>query len=421
MKVIILSAATGGGHNTAARALKEYIVNEDPNNEVEIVDFIEITSKILSNVVTIGYKDLAMYAPSLFGYVYRQSDKKNTTASTTGINIIVKLTEDKVVELIEQEKPDIIVSVHPFSTNLMSKIKTEGRVNVPVLAVITDFTPHMAYIGENINAYATGSYKTSDKLINKYGVNENIVYTTGLPILDKFHNYDEDKKSTTYEELGFSKDKPTLLIMAGSFGVRDILKIYENISEIDLDFQVIVITGKNKSLYEAFQKILDKDVTKFETYSLPKILQRIEDSDFFRSLFIQKGNYEKGKKEEYLKKKTSSKPTKLFYFVNNVEDYMHVSDVIITKPGGLTTSEAIACSLPMALFDAIPGQEEANANYLCEKGMAIQLKKGTKGAKQIQYLFTHKDKIDNMRQNCKANYMGNACENLYTIVKKLIK
>lgn len=420
MNVIIFSAATGGGHNRAANALKEYILSQDPSNKVQIVDFLEVTSKVLNTLVTVGYKQIAKNAPEFFGFIYRQSDNKKKSPTSAAMKLLVKLTSEKIIEVINEVKPDIIVSCHPFATNMMSYLKVECETDVPVIGIVTDFTPHQTYIGEKIDAYVTASDRTSNQLIKKYGVSGEIVHTTGLPVFEKFYNSSPEKNFEVYESLGFDPNKHTLLIMAGSFGVNDILEIYENIVSIEEDFQIIVITGKNQHLYDAFEKIIDEEVTDFDTYSLPSILQRIEETDLFRTIFVESADYKKGIVKRHQKKTTSSKPTQLLYFVDNVEDYMHISDVIITKPGGLTTSESIACSLPMALFDAIPGQEEANAKYLCDKGMAIKLKKGKGGAKQIKDLFTHPEKLNDMKANCRLNFYGDGCENIYNLMKDFV-
>ena len=147
------------------------------------------------------------------------------------------------------------------------------------------------------------------------------IHTFGIPIFEAF--YQEEDRASLLRGMNLSPELPTVLIMAGSFGVKNILRVYRDISTLGTAFQVIVITGKNKTLYEAFQK------------ELPN----------------------------------SSKPTHLVEFTTEVQKYMHASDLLITKPGGLTVSEALASGLPMAVFDAIPGQEEDNAQFLQAHGM----------------------------------------------------
>ena len=116
-----------------------------------------------------------------------------------------------------------------------------------------------------------------------------------------------------------------------------------------------------------------------------------------------------------------TKPTKLFYFVDNVEDYMHISDLIITKPGGLTTSESLACGLPMAVFKAFPGQESQNADFLVNRQAAIILEKGEKGAKQIEDLLSHPDMLKTMKENSKNSAITNSAERIYNLIIDICK
>ena len=117
---------------------------------------------------------------------------------------------------------------------------------------------------------------------------------------------------------------------------------------------------------------------------------------------------------------TKTKPTKLFYFVDNVEDYMHISDLIITKPGGLTTSESLACGLPMAVFQAYPGQETQNAQFLVSKNAAIVLEKGDVVKQQISELLSDKERLAQMKQNCKSCARYNASSQIYELIKETI-
>mgnify|MGYP001413416506 CR=1 FL=1 len=165
----------------------------------------------------------------------------------------------------------------------------------------------------------------------------------------------KDDRRCVRIRLGLDPDKRSSLIMAGSFGVTRVLRIYERITALPQDFQMIVITGKNEKLYEMF-------------------------------------------KEEAVP--NSKKPTKLIYFTDEVESYMHASDLLVTKPGGLTVSEALACGIPLAVFDAIPGQEEDNADFLLNHNMAVELGSGKDCAMIISDLFSNEEELKKMRASC---------------------
>ena len=179
----------------------------------------------------------------------------------------------------------------------------------------------------------------------KLGVPKEIIHSFGIPIDEVFFNQ-KDKKDLR-KNLKLNEELPTVLIMAGSFGVKNILDIYNDIIKIPTEFQIIVITGRNEKLYSAFKEILPN----------------------------------------------SSKPTELIFFTHEVDKYMHSSDIIITKPGGLTISEALACNIPMVLFDAIPGQEQENAQFLVNHNMAILLEKDKDCSYVIQNLLDDKARL----------------------------
>lgn len=423
MNILILSASTGGGHNRASNALKSYIANADKNTNVYIIDTLEYCSSALNKTVTLGYKAIAKNAPELYGTVYNRSDKETPFAEL--VNTLYVQFAKKLLPLIDEYKPDIVVTCHPFASSMMSVLKSSYDVAVPVVSIITDFMPHRSYIGDHIDAYVTASIDTAENLAEKYGVDENLIHPLGMPIFNSFYTCDKNKREETLCRLGFSDDKPTILIMAGSFGVTDILKIYENLVELDLDYQIIVITGKNKRLHDAFEKILNKNINEFETQDISSVFTNLSEANIIRMLYdhSEAVRQEIGSKlsKTFKRSTDKTKPTKLFYYVDNVEDYMHVSDLIITKPGGLTTSESLACGLPMAVFKAFPGQESQNADFLVKKQAAIVLEKGEAGAKQIEQLLSHPEKLDAMKENSKNNAITNSAERIYNLLIDIVK
>lgn len=423
MKTLILSASTGGGHNRASNALKSYILSKDKSEQVEIVDTLRYCSSILDKTVTVGYKTLAKNAPELYGTFYKTSDKESPISEL--VNTTMTQFAKKLLPLIEEKQPDIVVSCHPFASSMMSILKSTYDVDVPVVSIITDFMPHRAYIGDHIDAYITASEDTAKKLAQKYGVDQNRIHPLGMPIFESFYNKNEARMEETYQRLGFSKDKPTVLVMAGSFGVNDILKIYENLVEIDVDYQIIVITGKNQKLYDAFDKLLSRQEKEFETSDYSQLFSDLSDANIAKLIY----EYSEQLRAELAAKLHSTfhrstdktKPTSLFYFVDNVEDYMHISDLIITKPGGLTTSESLACALPMAVFQAFPGQEAQNADWLVQKNAAIVLEKGENGAKQIEELLKSPETLQQMKLCCADCAQIHSAQRIYSLMKDIVK
>lgn len=418
MKILVMTASTGGGHNRAASALKESITLHDPDTQVEVIDAIEECSSVLNYTVVKGYKALVTLTPSLFGAMYKSSDKKSALSDT--VNIIYQQCAKRLLPKIEAMNPDVIISCHPFAGAIVGYAKEKTGYNVPLITIVTDFLPHRAYIANGIDAYITASSQAKDILASQYGIDRDRIYDYGHPVFDKFYEGNGRQREAVLEELGLDKEKHTVLIMAGSFGVTDILRIYEKLLEIDVDYQIIVITGRNKKLYDAFDKLLN-NCEEIETEEEPELLKKYGDDNILRYIYQQSGNLIDKLTQTFRPTTDKRKPTKLFFFVDNVDDYMHASDLIVTKPGGLTTSESIACALPMCVFKAYPGQEEQNAALLVENGIAVTLDQSEKAAEVVGDLLKNDQKLIDMRNSCRRYVRRDSCQHIYELAKKLAK
>ena len=182
--------------------------------------------------------------------------------------------------------------------------------------------------------------------------------------------------------------------------------------------QIIVITGKNKKLYDAFDKLLH-DQQEIVTEEEPDLIKHLGEESILRYMYEQTENVMEHLTGIFRHAPEKRKPTKLFYFIDNVDDYMHASDLIVTKPGGLTTSESIACALPMVVFKAYPGQEEQNAALLVENNIGVILEDSSKAAETVGSLLKDREKLQSMRESCRSYVRKNSCQNIIELAKKL--
>ena len=394
MRVLILAATTGGGHMRAADALKEYILSQDENAEIKIEDVIEYISPFVNKAVTGGYVYMAKNTPTMYGTFYKSIDDENSPVNRT-VEMVTVSFKKRLMPLIEEFKPDIIVTTHSLATELYASLKKLLGLKIPIISILTDFAIHQTYIYEGVDAYVVSSRKMVDDLVNR-GVERVRVYPYGIPVKQEF--YKEIDRLTAFESEGLDPELPTILIMAGSFGVTDILKIYHKIVKSPEDFQIIVITGKNEKLYDNFERYLKRITSKNTRAEINEII---------------KPNSKK-------RRRIASKPTKLLYFTNEVEKYMHMADLIVTKPGGLTVTEAISVGLPMAIFKAIPGQEEQNADFLVNKNMAVRLEKDKTCTTMITRLLREPDRLDGMKKSIREFSKGNSAKNIYILMQELI-
>ncbi|MDU2290190.1 MAG: glycosyltransferase [Clostridium celatum] len=370
MNILILSASTGGGHMRASKAIEGYMTPKNKDINVKIVDSLLYISPILNKTVTSGYVYLATKTPRLYGKLYDLTNKDHKLANfVTRLNNIFA---NKLLPLIDDFKPDVIITTHPFPTEMVSRLKSKREINIPLICIMTDYAPHKAWINDKVDAYIVANDDMVAKMASE-GVDARCIYPYGIPVDEVF--FEEKEKQLVIEELGLNKNLPTILMMAGSFGVSNVFEVYENIIDIDLDFQIILVTGRNQKLYKHFEEVI--------------------------------GN--------------SPKKTKLIYFTDEINKFMQASDIIITKPGGLTVTEALACNIPMAVFDAIPGQEEENAEFLLKHNMAVRIKDGNSCREAIVELLKDGEKLEDMKEACKSFDKNDSTKNIFLLINELIE
>lgn len=370
MKILIFTAATGGGHKRAAAALEAKINKLSPETEVKVVDAMKAIGKVYDKTICGGYHFMATKVPKLYGKCYKITDRK--TLMYKAVMHSNTMMSDKLLKTINEFEPDLVIICHPFVTTMISKLKRTGKTDVKAISLITDYDAHRTYIVPYIDAYVLGEPQMVNKLINEYEVDEKLIHPLGIPIFDRFT--DTFSKEEICKREGLDPNLPTVLLMAGSFGVTSVLDFYKQLAVQGKDMQFIVITGNNKKLYEHL--------------------------------------------EDVSKELGAESRTKLLFFVDNVEDYMHISDVIVTKPGGLTVTESLACRLPLAIYSAFPGQERDNADFLVREKAAIMLDKKN-GAQQIIDLLGDTEKLEDMKKQCERLSMPDSAEKIFELAKEI--
>ena len=402
----------------AANALKEYVLMKDPSSTVQIADTIEYVSPLLNKAVTGGYVYLVRNQPKMYGSIYKNSDKDDTTVNKT-MDITTSTLRNKLRPLIEDFNPDIIVSTHAFAAEILTALKAHIGLNIPIISIVTDFALHQAYIAEGVDAFIVSSREMVAQAVER-GIDRVRVYPYGIPVKQAFYSPIDRKKA--FESEALDESLPTVLIMAGSFGVTDVLRIYHKIVKSPEDFQIIVITGKNEKLYNTFDSYLRKITINNTMVGFKEMMKASKPAKPVKPLKpLKPGKPPRPVRSGVSRNMKPSKPTKLLYYTNEVEKYMHMADFIITKPGGLTVTESIAAGLPMVIFKAIPGQEEQNADFLVGKNMAVRLKKDATCTETITELIGNKQKLADMRKSIENFSKGNSAANIYLLMKELVE
>jgi len=363
-KVFIFTASTGAGHNLAAQSLKESL--DEAGYQTEVYDAFKETNITLDRLITKGYQQMVVNVPKLYEQMYNQFNNMNHFQQ--GIfQVLTKVMNPDIVPLINSGKPDLIITTHPFVTNVLGTLKEHNAFDVPVLSIVTDYKIHTLYLKKMIDAYVVGSKQT---MVEK-GVAEEIIYPYGIPIRQTFLTNNHLERKEISDVAG------TILLMAGSLGSKQMEKAFSSLLKVKEKIRIIVVCGNNAKI-------------------------------------------EKEIKNLYARETGADKIVEIHGFVNNVSELMDQSDAIISKPGGLTTTAAIVKNIPMIIPFYYPGQEEENADYLVDGGMAIKVDKIKDLTSMVDFLFENKYIIKRMSENMSEEAQKRSMSKTIELCKNLI-
>lgn len=325
MKVLILSCNTGGGHNSAAKAIKE--IFDQRGHTCDISDVLAFGGQKASDLVCDAYIEIVKKAPHLFGQIYKMGNKigqfnQETDKLRSPVYYVNKLYADALEDYIKQNNYDVVVCVHIFAAEAMTNLKKHKRINIPFYFVATDYycSPMLE---ETLPDKIFIAHKDSTFTYLNHGIKAELLLPTGIPVSQKFLG--KKDKAAARQKLGLSNSDQVVLLMSGSMGFGDLIDttkyIFKNGSE---NTRVIAITGHNEDLYKTFEK---------------------EFADEKRLI--------------------------LSGFINNVYDYFDASDVLLTKPGGLSSTEALAKGIAIIHTAPIPGCETENTEFFTEHHLSL--------------------------------------------------
>lgn len=370
-KIIIFYASFGGGHLSAAKSIETYLKENYTDIDVELIDCMKYANKTIEKISTAAYKEMAKKVPWVWGKIYNDSQKGPLAHISSKANSFMAI---KLLKLLRDKQPELIISTHPFGSQMCSYLKRKRKINSKIATIMTDFKSHDQWLvgSDYIDFFFVSNTDMQKQLIEK-NINEHKVLVTGIPVRKQFlinHNKEEILQS-----LNFSKNKKTILFFGGGefgLGKKTTLDIFSCLVNNFPNIQVIAISGKNKNMKISFQEI------------------------------VQQNNKENA--------------IKIFEFTDKVAEYMSISDVIITKPGGLTTSEALVSHLPMIVINPIPGQEEENAEFLESKKVAKCIKKDDDVNFILNILLNDNNILNTMKENTYLIAKPNATKNICNIL-----
>lgn len=364
-RILLMYITKVSGHRQATVAIQQALRQMDPEIEAPAVNGFGYTYPLLEKVINKAYMSVIKRTPKVWDYLY--DNPKIVKNSESIKNFLHKTSHKKIGRLIEQYRPDTIVCTQAFPCGMVADYKRAYHSSFRIIGVLTDFSPHSYWIHEGVDCYVVPSQDVKERLIKK-GVAPEAVRVYGIPIRTRFAARLERKPLA--EKLGLDPQVPTVLVMGGGQGLGPIKKIVKSLMKITIDLQVIVLAGVNKKIVG----------------SLRRYAQRTD------------------------------KKILVFEFTPQVDEFMELAALIITKPGGITTAECLAKGLPIVIIDPIPGQETRNTDFLIEKGIGIRVDDTNDIGEEVELLLRSPQRLAAMRKAAYDNAKPDAAMDIARLI-----
>jgi processive 1,2-diacylglycerol beta-glucosyltransferase len=365
MRILIGTVTAGAGHLAAAAALDEAWRSFRPEDTVEKLDVSKFFSPLHRKIVSDGYVTLVEKAPELWGMMFKKTDDPKLTRRMNRIKqIFPSQSRGKFIRHVKQFKPDAVLCTHYLPLETLGQmrrheLKAQKRQVAPsapcdrrpfVVSIVTDFEAHALWMENCVDLYCVAAEETKGRLVAR-GADPKCVLATGIPVSGRFSGKVDAK--AVRSKMGLRDDQPVLLVLSGGFGMGPVAEILAALDHVTHPFQTVVVTGRNEEL------------------------------------------------RQQLAAQDRKHPTHILGFASNMHELMAISDLIISKPGGLTSSEALALGKPLFILNPIPGQEAANSDFLLERGAALKVNRVEDLSFRLDQLLGNK-KLSQLSRAAKA-------------------
>ena len=368
--ILILTASIGSGHVKAAEAVARELIRLCPGAKISTVDFTRWGTSWANALMKNVYLLMLRFVPNLYNLMYRFSGGRYGGLSIQ--SLISLLTQPDINALLKKYQPDMIVSTHPFPAGAVSWYRSEEkRGGFGAATVITDYSIHQMWIYQHIDKYFVARETMKTDLIAA-GLSQDQVHVTGIPI-----SVSDDTRTREEIAAGFHVDisRPVVLIMGGGLGLGGVVDVIYELEKVSEPLELLVVAGKNEELLQSA-------------------------------------------KEAALK---SHHRIKVWGYTDRVHDLMRISTVLVSKPGALTITEALALRLPMVLHSPIPGPETENAVYIARRGAAIWVGKGKTTGSAVVEAVTSPTLLREMQEAAAKLARPAAAENIARVILDEIK
>ncbi|GGC98978.1 MGDG synthase family glycosyltransferase [Undibacterium terreum] len=367
-RLLLLSVSAGAGHMRAAEAIR--VSAGDADVEVTHLDAMDFVTTAFRKLYTDFYIKLVNKAPGLWGYLYNASNEAQPDGTMERVRRqLERMNARALLREIKAFHPDAIICTHFLPAEMLSRLIRKDELHCPVWVQVTDFDLHRMWVHEHMRGYFAANDEVAFRM-RAQGIAADSIHIAGIPIMPAFAQPLD--RVACAREFGLDPQRRTFLLMGGGAGVGSMDAIAKRLLALEGNFQLIVLTGKNTALLAGLKTLAE------------------------------------------------AQPGRLFPqgFTNQVERLMACADLVITKPGGLTTSECLAMGLPMIVNAPIPGQEERNADFLLEQGVALKAFDDVTLEYRIRHLLQHPAKLDDMADKARKLGRAHAARDVLNIVLK---
>jgi processive 1,2-diacylglycerol beta-glucosyltransferase len=323
-KILIISLSAGAGHIRAAEAVEKTIQQKYKNIEVKHIDMAKYISMPMKKTVIDSYALMAKRLPELWGFLYEKTDNPKITKKFNSLTKQIKtVNSTRLYDLIKNYNPDKILSTHFLASEIVLNAPKKYKFNIPVSTLITDYDLHNLWLVPGTEKYFVATEKMKWKIVKQENIPEKNIIVSGIPIDPVF--YKNKSISELKNKHDIPKKKKTILVMSGGQGLSKSDEVVKSIFDIKKSIAIIAIAGKNKKLEK-----------KLKSLKPPKNIH-----------------------------------LKTIGWTDKIDEFMRIADIIISKPGGITTTECVTLKKPIIATQPIPGQEEHNAQYILENNLGF--------------------------------------------------
>jgi len=367
MRVLVLSVTAGYGHISTAKAIAEEFTARGA--EISVEDLYYQISRLTYDIIDKGYLFSIRHFQRGFKHGYEQMENSETTRKLASLFTSNRVIAGRLAKYLHEYMPDVILATHPFPGQVLNNLKSQGILNIPCIGVITDYCIHPGWEDCGKLEYIVTSSELLSYIAQKKSIALEQLAPLGIPVRSMFRN--KTDKLEARRRLDLDAHKHTVLLMGGSMGYGNMIKNVTAIDRMNINLQLICICGRNEKMRRQLSILKTRD------------------------------------------------PIIVLGFVDNVDLYMDAADCIITKPGGLTVTEALCKKLPMILVNPIPGHEERNVEFLMNSGAALRVTRHFSVSEAVYYLYSSPERLKLMSRCIELIAKPDAAERICDLAESL--